>query len=576
MTVTNVLTLLIVAACSLFAPSFVRAGFRRPQRWLSALAAQSRLCVIAVGLVSFSIHATYAWLTIIPEAAVQDEFAYLLTADTFARGRLSNPTHEFADHFESYHIFQKPTYQGKYPPAQSTFLAVGQILTGAPIVGVWLSMALAAAAQCWMLQAWVPRRWVLPGTFLFVFSDLLLVNWGQTYWGGGTAWLGGSLLFGALPRLVSPQSSRFDAIWLACGLSILANSRPFEGLLAAIPAIAWLSWYWFRTQAFCRSRFWTCQFLPIASVLVTAAALMGVYNHAVTGSATTLPYQVWAKQYGVSMAGMLTGGKVKDTQPKPYVLSMNPDNPWTEKICREVAAQVARHSRTWKALSRKLTLQFEYYAFPATWMALLGLPLLTRRRSVRIACAALALTCSGIVINRTSGHPHYSAPVGCLGILAIIEGLRGLQLVRWPSRRTTRVFPCMILLAAPIAFAGHLYERWWEIPCEPYRLWALSRSHIQNQLIESGGQHVLFVRYLPEHNIHWEWIYNSAEIDEQQVVWARDLGQERNSPLVDYYDDRTAWVAVVQNAQARIIPYEEFPAVRRAMMSREAAAAGQE
>jgi hypothetical protein len=66
------------------------------------------------------------------------------------------------------------------------------------------------------------------------------------------------------------------------GLAILANSRPFEGLLFSLPVGFSLAfWLWTRPTRSCLTRI----ALPLVLVLGFAAVATGYYNWRVTGNA---------------------------------------------------------------------------------------------------------------------------------------------------------------------------------------------------------------------------------------------------------------------------------------------------
>jgi hypothetical protein len=61
------------------------------------------------------------WIPV-PQPQIQEEFSYLMGADTFARGRLANPTHPMAVFFDNIQLIQTPHYASARPPGQAVFL----------------------------------------------------------------------------------------------------------------------------------------------------------------------------------------------------------------------------------------------------------------------------------------------------------------------------------------------------------------------------------------------------------------------------------------------------------------------
>ena len=182
-----------------------------------------------------------AWLYVkpvgFPAPRIHDEFSYLLGSDTFASGRLANPTHPLWVHFESPHINQKPTYVSMYHPAQALVLAAGQRFAGHPWYGVLASTVVMCVALSWMLRIWLPHRWAVLGSVVAV-QIAVFGNWSvgchgywvASYWGGAVAATGGALVIGATGRL-RKRLTAWDSILFAIGVAVLANSRPFEGVI---------------------------------------------------------------------------------------------------------------------------------------------------------------------------------------------------------------------------------------------------------------------------------------------------------------------------------------------------------
>jgi len=524
----------------------------RTERAFSRLAPRRKLSVFLTGVLALALRAAILPLVPIPEPGVHDEFSYLLGGETFASGRLTNPTHPLSEHFESFQILSKPSYTTKYPPAQSIVLAAG-IKLGHPWIGVYLSVALLCSAICWMLQAWVPPGWALLGGLLAILRFGLFSYWINSYWGGAVAALGGALLAGALPRVL--RAPRFPHVMLlAAGILILANSRPYEGLVFAMPAAILLLGRIAAARGPQLRMYAVRLLLPLSMLLVIAAAAMMFYFWRVTGNPLQMPYEAYSKQYVIAPALIF-----QSPRPEPVYRTAEFRKFHQWELSRY---QQARASFLSYGIADKLRTLWITYIGPAFTIFLIAFPMVVRSRKRRflvitLACLIAALLCE------VWRFPHYSAPVTGIIFALLIDCMRRLRLLRWHGAPTgaflvrSAVFISLLMVGVrliTIAVALPLNKQVSSM-CIPSQHYTTTRAAIETQLTQIGGPHLIIVRYGPEHNVHDEWVYNHANIDEAQIVWARELDPVSNRHLLRYFKGRHAWLLEPDKPEPVLAPY---------------------
>jgi hypothetical protein len=550
------LTLLCVAI-AFVRPGFCGAFFVRIEKALAQIADRPRVAMAILFALPLVLRALLLPVYGVPKPAVHDEYGYLLQADTFASGRIANPPPPFPKHFESIYVLTEPTYTSQYQPAQGLLLGAAQRLTGWPWLGVFLSVGILCALLYWMLLAWLPPVWALTGGLLAVFQFGVLSYWMNSYFGGTLPAIGGTLVLGALPR-IRKSPSVICAVLSACGIVLLINSRPVEGFLLLLIAIAAIYHWLFIAEVLPPGRFLRNIFAPAAIILLAAAGFSVYYNYRVTGHMTELPYSLNRKLYGTPQGFFWQ---------KPFYVH----TPMPCDIRQEYEQQLRNHERRTSlrglilATAGKVRTFWSFYFGPSLTIPLLFILFIWRGRNMALVFAATAAV-AFYNLSFFAFVPHYAAAITGLILLIIVLCLRRMRAGGPSSLFLARSLPLVCALGLLIPMAGRLVQpilpssasaikRFWttEFP-DPW-----PREKLLADLLKNGsGNHLILVRYnCAEHIVDDEWVFNRADLEHARVVWARELDPASDRELIRHFAGRQIWLAEPDMKPPRILKLTE-------------------
>jgi hypothetical protein len=425
-------------------------------------------------------------------------------------------------------------------------LAVGMRM-GHPWIGVLLGIGLMCGCLCWMLQGWVSPRFALLGGILAALNFSGAYYWANSYWGGGIAAAGGALVIGSLPRLRAGRVS--GACALALGLVVLANSRPYEGAgIAALSILGFLAWTWRDRSRWLRAKV----LLPAAAILALGGAWVLYYNVRTTGNPFMMPYGLNQDRFAhVPQLWILPPLPAKPAtyRDEPMRVHFEEEEVATYNVFRRNPAY-ALYSRVPEVFERMTRGAGQLFVF----LFACGL-VAAGSRKVRtplwIGVAFLAL-----LAVECNLQAHYVAPAIGAYVVVCLAGARVLYTTRVGARRIgPAVLTSLMGLAAFLALINAL--RIVQESHEPKMTAVAFQRSARAKLQQEAGEHLVLVRYAPDHFWQDEVIYNTPDIASQKIIWAFDFGPEKDRPLLEHFRGRRVWLMQPDGPNPTIEPYSE-------------------
>jgi MFS family permease len=313
----------------------------------------------------------------------------------------------------------------------------------------------------------------------------------------------------------------------AVGFLILANSRPYEGLVYSLPLFGYLAYKLLRSRP--NRRRMAAMLLPAFAMGAAGLIAMGAYNRATTGSAIVMPYTLNHHTYW----------------PLPFFVGQkeNPDAKIDDPAFVKFFQSTAKAYDYDKTTSLSGMAEIEVGRIIRNWVFYVGLALtfpvvvgfissLTQSRLyvAGFAFIAISMALAVCIYNIT----HYFAPATIAVYVFAVEGLRYMWDTTHLGERAFVIAVCITVAltsSMPQSVTNALYTK--------YNI-ADGREKVMRQLEREPGRYLVLVSYdLDRHYPGAELVHNGAEFGSEKILWARSKSPEADAALCAAYGDRT-------------------------------------
>jgi len=476
----------------------------------------------------------WMWGSLARTPVIDDESAYLLQAELFARWRWTGVAPPIAAFFEQPHVLIDGVLASKYPPGNSIILALGA-LVGLPGLAVILAnacsgalmfaLARRAAGGVVALLTWIAWESSFPMDYYhanYMSESVSSLAWLLTWW--------------AIVRWHTDAERK----WLLVAAGAIAwcmITRPLTGVALGIVASIVILVRCKRTRA------WR-DLLPAAAVAATILAIIPLWSWRTTGDVRVTPLTAYTKTYlPFDTPGF---GASPDERPSDR---LPPDQ---QRLETAFYGYHVRH--TLAALPRiawlRLTMldRDEWYEWRGglRLFALVGLIALTAEGWIVLAAFA-----TQFVLYLAYAHPAWWTMyyVECMPVLAFLIALgivRALALLDAPRRTTAGLAVAAVGLVAVGAVARQVRAT---IGDDHAYYDAFAR--LLTQLPDERA--VVFVRYGPKHLDGMSLVRNVADLDRERVWSVYDRGAD-DARLIAAAPGRTPYLFDEQSWTLRPLP----------------------